>query len=197
MKITLVRHPQTYDNVKKRMTGYYNNTRLTPIGKKQAEYTARHLAKQDFDIIYSSDLTRCRQLALKVKKLRPDIPLIVTKILRERDFGEYDRMLTKKYVLFESKAKDRNKLRPPNGESRNDAHKRINKFIESIKKKKHKHALIITHGGIKRIYLNKTLNLRLTYAHSHHVGISVIDPDTKRVYKLYDVSHLPKSLRTV
>jgi len=195
MKLTLVRHPQTFDNVKHIMAGHETNSRVTKVGKRQIELVAKRLAEEKFDIMYSSDLTRCKQLALAIKKLNPNLKLVFAKELRERHFGIFEGKTQKAFSKFESKAEHIDSLQPPQGESREQAAARMLRFIEKIEKQ-HEHALIITHGGIKRIFLNKTFKLKLTYQTNYNTGVSLVDFTTKEVMYLFDNSHLPPELHT-
>jgi broad specificity phosphatase PhoE len=177
------------------MAGYATNSRVTKLGKLQIQHAARRLAKENYDIIYSSDLIRCRHLAMAVKKLSPHLKIIYAKELRERHFGIYEGKKRDLYVKIENAAKNVENYCPPGGESRNTAAKRMHKFLSAIEHK-HKHVLIVTHGGIKRIFLNTILNLNITASNNYNTGISLVDYTQRKVIYYFDVSHLPKDMHT-
>ncbi|WP_379135700.1 histidine phosphatase family protein [Paenibacillus sp. sgz500958] len=61
-RIGLIRHGSTYWNKEGRAQGYTDNE-LDEEGKQQAEAIAERLSKEQWDVIYSSDLLRARQTA--------------------------------------------------------------------------------------------------------------------------------------
>lgn len=196
MKIHIVRHPQTYCNVNEILAGYQINSRITQLGRQQIERTARRLAKEGFEAIYSSDHTRCRQLALAVQRRNPKLKIIFAKDLRERDFGIFEGRKLSTFIRAEHAAADRNTFKPAKGESRVEAGKRLHLFVDRLRRK-HKHILIVTHGGIKRAFLNNTFNLGIDYHQNLNTCVSLVDLGKKKVHYACDVSHLPKRMRTL
>ncbi len=88
LKITrlfLVRHGQSKKNVEGRFGGH-SATPLSRLGRWQAKLTAKALAREKIDVIYSSDLPRAIQTAKPLAKLT-NLEIQVTSALRERDFG--------------------------------------------------------------------------------------------------------------
>lgn len=84
-KLFLVRHGQSAGNAEGRFGGH-GPTPLSELGIKQAEITARYLAREHITAIYSSDLHRAVQTAEPLAKLA-DIPVIPTPAFRERHVG--------------------------------------------------------------------------------------------------------------
>ena len=84
-KLYLVRHGQSAGNAEGRFGGH-RPTPLSDLGKQQAELTARFLAKEKIDAIYTSDLFRAVQTAEPLAKLL-DLPIIKTSAFRERNVG--------------------------------------------------------------------------------------------------------------
>lgn len=84
-KLYLVRHGQSNGNAEGRFGGH-SPTPLSALGKKQAEMTARALAKEKIHVIYSSDLLRAVQTAEPLAKIL-DLPIIATAAFRERKVG--------------------------------------------------------------------------------------------------------------
>jgi len=83
--VLLIRHGQSQGNAEGRFGGH-TDTPLSPRGRQQAEATARALASEKFDAIYSSDLQRAIETASPLVKLT-GVSLNTTEALRERSVG--------------------------------------------------------------------------------------------------------------
>jgi probable phosphoglycerate mutase len=83
--VVIVRHGQSQGNAEGRFGGH-TDTPLSPRGRRQAEATARVLASEKFDAIYSSDLPRAIETATPLAQLT-GAPLETTEALRERSVG--------------------------------------------------------------------------------------------------------------
>jgi probable phosphoglycerate mutase len=83
--VVIIRHGQSQGNAEGRFGGH-TDTPLSPRGRKQAEATAKALASEKFDAIYSSDLPRAIETATPLAKLT-GVPLETTDALRERSVG--------------------------------------------------------------------------------------------------------------
>lgn len=83
----LIRHGETVDNVAQIMQGQTQGC-LTEHGREQAEEVAARLAKEKIDAIVSSDLRRAIQTA-EIISTRHGLPVSVTPLLRERDWGSF------------------------------------------------------------------------------------------------------------
>jgi broad specificity phosphatase PhoE len=97
-KLFLVRHGQSAGNAAGRFGGH-SPTPLSDLGVKQAEITARMLAKEKIEAIYSSDLLRAVQTAKPLADIL-DLPIITTTAFRERKVGVLEGL-----TFDESKAK--------------------------------------------------------------------------------------------
>lgn len=84
-KLYLVRHGQSAGNAEGRFGGH-SATPLSKLGQRQAEATARLLAKEGVNAIYSSDLHRAVQTAEPLAELT-GIPIKPTSAFRERNVG--------------------------------------------------------------------------------------------------------------
>ncbi|MEP6703277.1 MAG: histidine phosphatase family protein [Acidobacteriota bacterium] len=84
-KLYLIRHGQSDGNAEGRFGGH-GPTPLSNLGVQQAEATARLLAKEGVNSIYSSDLHRAIQTAEPLSKLT-GIPITATAAFRERNVG--------------------------------------------------------------------------------------------------------------
>ena len=84
-RLYLVRHGQSAGNAEGRFGGH-GPTPLSRLGEEQAEKTAKLLAKEGLDVIYSSDLLRAVQTADPAARLL-DLPVNITEAFRERHVG--------------------------------------------------------------------------------------------------------------
>jgi probable phosphoglycerate mutase len=83
--VVIIRHGQSQGNAEGRFGGH-TDTPLSPRGLKQAEATARALASEKFDAIYSSDLPRAIETATPLAMLT-GASLETSDALRERSVG--------------------------------------------------------------------------------------------------------------
>ena len=84
-KLYLVRHGQSAGNAEGRFGGH-GPTPLSELGLKQADATAKTLAKEGVSAIYSSDLHRAMQTAEPLSKLT-GVAITATAAFRERNVG--------------------------------------------------------------------------------------------------------------
>ena len=152
-----MRHGQSTGNVKhiivsdpKNGVPHYG---LSALGKQQARDSIS--ANKDLDkntIIYSSDFKRARETAEIVRAHIKAKPIILTKSLRERYFGKYDRTADKNYdKVWELDIKDK-----PLGdiESVYSVADRATRLVLDLEKKyKGKRIVLAAHGDIVNILL--------------------------------------------
>ena len=81
----LVRHGQSAGNAEGRFGGH-GTTPLSELGRKQADLTAKALAKERVQVIYSSDLQRAVETAEPLAKLLK-IDIHTSQAFRERHVG--------------------------------------------------------------------------------------------------------------
>jgi broad specificity phosphatase PhoE len=154
MKIDFVRHGESENNGKGLVTGHLDAP-LTELGIEQAEETANNL-NANYDIIYCSDLGRCKQTAAIINK-KLNLPIIYDARLKERHFGSLEgKSWTEMPNGEELKKRDIQlgtyDYRPYNGESAEDVKKRVLECVkEIIEKNPDKKVLIVTHAGIIRL----------------------------------------------
>ena len=84
-KLYLVRHGQSAGNAEGRFGGH-SPTPLSELGIEQAKLTARALARENINAIYTSDLYRAVQTAEPLAELLK-LPIIKTSAFRERNVG--------------------------------------------------------------------------------------------------------------
>lgn len=198
-KIYLIRHGQSEWNYLGKVQGQ-KNTKLTMLGKMQAESMGNRLINENIDIIYSSDLERAFNTAEiiseKIKK-----PIIKSKSIREINFGIWEG-LTKKDLL-ENYRKEYNiwlktpeKLKIEGAESLESLKNRSIKWLDNIiKENPEKNIAIISHSATLKVLLLGILNIPLTNFKNisiSNVSLNIIEyrDYNKVLVKLNDVSHL-------
>jgi 2,3-bisphosphoglycerate-dependent phosphoglycerate mutase len=139
MKVYIFRHGQTTFNRDKRFTGWLDS-KLTPLGKKQAKIVAKKLKNKKFEVAYTNDLTRCKQTLKEVLKYHPECKkIVVDKRMRERSYGRlqgmYHKDIIKKYGKEKFDKWHRSyEIAPPDGESIKTVEKRVLAFIKDMLK---------------------------------------------------------------
>ena len=149
MKIILVRHGQTEENVKGISQGQIPGS-LTEKGIEQAKKTAEYLKDERIDVIYSSDLARTKDTTQQIAKYHKNIPIVYTKELREMGKGSFDGKPREVCVEFVKKSgKPFYECEWDSGESLIKVQKRIKKFYDKIvNNHKDETILIVSHGGV-------------------------------------------------
>lgn len=153
----VIRHGQSRANIKKLIMSNpkyaVKNYGLSELGKQQALDSIK--SNKDLDkntIIYSSDFKRARETAEIVRAHLKAKPIILTKALRERYFGKYDRTSDKNYdKVWELDINDK-----PLGDIESVysvADRATGLILELEKKYKGKKIVLAAHGDIVNILL--------------------------------------------
>lgn len=139
MEILYVRHGETSYSRKNLFMGRKN---LPILMKKKDEFLATKKAVISFspEIVICSPLLRARQ---SLEILNIDIEPVISDLLLERDFGNYESM-SKTLYNRQSLEKD------PSVESLENIHFRVKRFIDLIKKKPSP-TLVVGHSGFYKI----------------------------------------------
>ena len=151
MKLIIVRHGETVENANRICQGQEGG-HLSKKGKMQAKKLAKRLKKEKLDAVYSSDLKRTVDTAREIMKFHRHVPLYLDKRIRERFFGDYQGTSYEKDWDWQSIAED------PKSCIESDLQmcKRISNFVEEILSKHFgETVLVVSHGGVKKILLNK------------------------------------------
>ncbi len=157
----IVRHGETDWNVKKLIMGQ-SDIPLNERGKRQAEEIGKRLQHIHFTAAFSSDLLRTKHTA-EIVLLEKKIIVQSTTALRERHF---DRLEGKSWanhdkdlqMLWDKLADltdcERKKYKLEKAENDEDMMRRFIPFIREIAiAYEGKNVLIVTHGGIMRVFL--------------------------------------------
>jgi len=159
-KIYIFRHGQTYYNRDGIFTGW-KDSKLTPLGIKQARTLAKKLKNKKFQAAFYTRLSRSKQTLREVLKYHPECKkLIEDNRMIERSYGrlegKHHSTIIRKYGLKQYNAWHRGfDIRPPGGESFADVEKRVRSFIKDLKKfiKKNKvNVAISAHGNSIRLF---------------------------------------------
>ena len=151
-RLCLVRHGETAWNAEHRVQGQLD-VPLNATGLAQAQAIARALSREQFDAIYSSDLSRALQTAQPLAGLLK-LPIVQDRDLRERHYGIFQKLtyaevkvrFPEDYARFESRDPDFNFR---TGESLKEFSERSIKAISRIEKENRgKSIAVFTHGGV-------------------------------------------------
>jgi len=161
MKLYLIRHGESENNIKGCWTGW-QNVDLTDKGVEDAKRARKFLESTQFDKIYSSDLMR----AVKTAELvLPECTYFKTELLREINVGalsgvSFDTGLSNFGEDLTENIKNAN-YTPYGGESAEQFDARLNKFIKMIEKDKLENVIAFTHVGVIRRFVKNVVNLVL------------------------------------
>ncbi|CAF1878961.1 BnaC02g02760D [Brassica napus] len=197
-EIVLVRHGETTWNAAGRIQGQIESD-LNEIGQKQAVAIAERLGKEERPIaIYSSDLKRAKDTALKIAETCFCSKVTEVPELKERHVGSLQGLYWKEGAEKEPEAysaffSSQNDLEiPGGGESFDQLCERSMNALERIAKKhKGERVIVVTHGGVLR-----AIYMRITQASSAgkllNASVNVVHfSDEKWIIDSWsDVSHL-------
>lgn len=133
MKLILVRHGQTEANVEN-LFGE-DDTKLTKEGIKQAKEAGKKLKEKygKIDIVFCSPFDRCVETLNNILEEYPiDGPIFMSRLIVERDFGEY--LGSDAGLINQKELNEDNKTNREMGvESLASLLKRVNLFLEDLK----------------------------------------------------------------
>ncbi len=146
MKLYLVRHGQSQNNIEARHSGW-SKCPLTEQGIQDAKRAGKLIRHIPFDKVYSSDLPRAVQTC---QNALPDADFETSELLREISVGELcDQYVQdclakygEKYTLHKALAD----YRPWGGENREQVFSRLQKFLETLENCKYENVAIFGHA---------------------------------------------------
>jgi 2,3-bisphosphoglycerate-dependent phosphoglycerate mutase len=161
--LALLRHGQSLWNLENRFTGWID-VPLTEKGRAEAKAASEVLADLDFDVVYTSMLSRAQEtldLALAGRTARP--PVIRDAALNERHYGDLQGLnkadTAKRYGEAQVKIWRRSyDVAPPNGESLEMTAKRTLPFYDRAiggDLRQGKNVLVVAHGNSIRSIVMK------------------------------------------
>ena len=177
LKIYLFRHGQTYYNKKQVFTGF-KDSKLTPLGKKQALIVAKKLKNKKFQVAYQTRLSRSKNTLKEVLKYHPECKKIITDDrMIERSYGKLQKRSHNEFM--EEIEKDVvNVIEKKYGKMKREAK---NKFGERIAKEiydiYHRSYLVPPPGGesIKMVEkrVNSFIKYLLKYMKKNKVNVAI------------------------
>ncbi|MDO8740608.1 MAG: histidine phosphatase family protein [Candidatus Woesearchaeota archaeon] len=196
MKLIIIRHGETEDNVKGLLQGHKHG-KLTKTGIEQARKLAFRLKDEEIDAIYSSDLQRAKDTTEEIAKFHK-VPIHYTSELREQHLG-----------IFEGKPKDElrktrgkrgllvTEFKPKGGESLAELKERAQRFLNMLFKMHTKETILISsHAAfimmLLGIILNKSIEEAFKLGQSNAcVNIIEIKENSKhKVHAINCIKHL-------
>lgn len=203
MKLLLARHGQTDWNIAGRYQGQ-SDIPLNQTGWSQAEGLAKRLSTEKIHAIYSSDLSRAKDTAMKIKDKQEQAPLLHTDSRwRELSFGEWEGMNYKEMSahspdVFSKWMIDPQHTSTPNGETLYELSKRVTSAFDEIKNKhKDQTVLVVSHSGALQALLATLLGVDLNRYWQFKVSQASLSelnvfPDSVTLNLLNDTNHLQK-----
>jgi broad specificity phosphatase PhoE len=183
MKLILVRHGETTDNLKHILMGKIDG-KLTQKGKDQAKEVGRHLKEHHkIDLVFCSPLGRCVETLNNILEEYPiDGQIFMSKLIEEREFGEYEG-INKDTIDWDEIDKD-NKINEEMGvESLTELGKRINLFLEDLKLEDEKATvLIVSHFTPIIMIISKVTGKELNKDEVENGKIIELNYNTKLEY---------------
>jgi broad specificity phosphatase PhoE len=164
MKLIIVRHAETDDNVGGGLADRTSEVLLNENGVAQAEKLGQHLKSHNITHAYASPQKRAVHTAEVVLKHYPSIALETVGHLKEQNLGIYESVPKEVWKEVKKNAKEPFHLfKPEKGESYADLQQRAKAFLhELVKKHTNDTVLIVSHGGTLGVLLLDILEKELT-----------------------------------
>lgn len=163
--IYFVRHGETDHNVLKISQGHYDS-KLNQNGHEQAKAVAEKLKDYEFDIIYSSPLSRASVTADYINKYH-NKPVVYDDRLKEycsgiRQNTPYSQWSEQDLQKFWANPKDYG------AETIQEFYDRVQEFYKEIEHSD-KNILIVAHGGVYRNLMIYKLKLKVEYIKGYEI----------------------------
>lgn len=180
----LIRHPETQLNAQHRYHGW-PEVGLSVKGYQQVKLISEIVQKLSFDLILSSDLARCLNLAQKIKQIN-SIKLCVSSQLRELNFGAwhgrtFSEIQKSHPEVVDAWIKNPDKIAPPQGETLHEMRTRCLRFLKAYEAV---NTLIITHGGIIAAILSDYCGVDFWEAMPKNGNCIALDLNTRQYHYL-------------
>lgn len=155
----IVRHGETELNVNGLIQGNGIDSSLTEKGLGQVKKVARELRKIKFDAVYSSDLLRAKKTA-EIIVLEHKLLVETTKLIRERKYGKFEgkprNLLNQFNDLYEKMSNEERFHHKIDKDAESDE-ELVTRFITFLREAALTHpkktVLVVTHGGLMRVFL--------------------------------------------
>lgn len=148
MKLYVVRHGATDWNAKHVFQGD-NDIPLNDIGRNQALIVKEKLKDKTIDLCFTSPLSRTRETASIITDNK--IPIFITSMLTERNFGDYEGMKIEEVTVYDKYWDYKLNLKDNGVEGVRDLFKRVSFFLKFIDDNYDDgNILIVSHGATIR-----------------------------------------------
>lgn len=201
MKIILVRHAQTDENIDGGLALQTSEVLLNETGKSQAEKLGQHLKGHKISHVYSGPLKRAVDTASKILDHQPEAQFIVSEHLDEQKLGEAATMPKAEWKEIKKNSTEPWHLfRAKEGESYTQMQFRVATFFHDLisKHKSDDTIVIVSHGGPLGVLLLHILEKELTQenykAHqpknTETTIIEISEDGQKKIHELNSNTHL-------
>jgi 2,3-bisphosphoglycerate-dependent phosphoglycerate mutase len=202
-RLCIVRHGETAWNAEHRVQGQLD-VPLNSIGQAQALAAAKVLAREKFDAIYSSDLSRALQTAQPTATLF-SMKILPEKDLRERHYGIFERLTYAEVKTRYPQDYARFEARDPEyafrtGESlKGFSARSVSVIAKIVNQNKDRSILVFTHGGVLDKLYRFVTGLPLSAPRDFGIpnaGLNRIEvtPAGWRIRSWAEVAHLERAL---
>ena len=201
MRLLLTRHGQTDWNIAGRYQGQ-SDIPLNQTGQLQADQIAKRLSTETIHAVYSSDLSRAKDTASKIRNMQGQSPALhIDPRWRELSFGDWEGMTYKEMSahspeLFSKWMVNPKDISTPNGETLAQLAERVKAAFDEIKNHhKDQTILVVGHSGSLQTLLAVTLGVDLNRYWQFRVGqaslseLNVVE-DSMVLNLLNDITHL-------
>lgn len=156
LTLYVLAHTESYYNRRHIFTGW-KDSKLSPLGHKNAKILAQKLKKTDFGLAFVSPLSRSRQTLRHILAYHKNITVITDRRIMERDYGKltgkskdkYKRDFPEKFEVYHRSYA----VPPPGGESIKDVEERVLPFLKDafcIMREKNMNAVLVAHSNTLR-----------------------------------------------
>ena len=161
MKVYVMRHGQTCWNACDRIQGD-SKTRLSELGKKQAQTSAENFKNTKIDVIFASPTMRTMQTANFVNKFH-NVKIIKDDRIKEIDQGDFKTRFYKDLTKEEEYSVEVSR-EGYNQETWDEVNKKTIDFVKFLKQTNYGSILIVTHGFnaicLENLFLNKKVDYK-------------------------------------
>ncbi|PKM96262.1 MAG: histidine phosphatase family protein [Firmicutes bacterium HGW-Firmicutes-1] len=205
-KIFLTRHGETIWNTERRMQGH-NNSPLSELGMKQAEWLFDKLKDEQIDVVLSSPLGRAIQTS-EVLIANRKLEVITVDELKEINLGCWEGCISEVVekdfpVEYHSFWNEPEKYVPIDGESFLQLNERVTFFLNNVLVHyKNKNILIVAHAVVIKALLNAIetngeISRLWEGSHIFPTSLSTLsyENDDIRINSIGDISHYKEQLK--
>lgn len=200
MKIIIVRHAQTDENVGGALASGESEVLLNEEGVRQAQKLAEHLRGYEIAIAYTSPQTRAVHTAKEALKHHLGAEIVPVEPLKEQNLGIYEGKGKAEWKAIKKLSKEPFHLfKPEGGESYIELQNRATDFLQHlVKKHQNDTVLLVSHGGTLGVLLLHLLEKELTKenyeAHQPKNAevsiIEILENGERKVHALNSNEHL-------